>query len=416
VTTIEGGGTGVTEKLLTVLGEQFRASRIVQTGFSTQFEYMQNSRQFIVVAGNAAKTDINLALALGLSGRKERRLILVLPKGTEFSTLQRAPWLTGKARPQVYTYSGTRLNRCTVPTEQSTVEAFVERAKPKSLGEELRDATAPAYLGAHSDKVVQLVKWASSHPQLDPAHRKGMRSWQCNGQRVLTIRRTAGALKVEAGIHSSKEDGLPDSTFVGKKETLSTRQLTDITHAVEKGIARRIEETGDMHKADEHWLQAMIRRVPKIVGVEQPALREVPAWRPKSVKDASKKWSRGFIDLLGVDGNGDIRLVETKLAANADHMLILQGLDYYIWAQAYSKVLRERLGAPKRSRIIVHFVIGSTPEGALHVSKHAQAQVDSLTIPYRFQSVTNWFPTSDTPANPTSTLHDVGERLAAWTI
>jgi hypothetical protein len=41
---------------------------------------------------------------------------------------------------------------------------------------------------------------------------------------------------------------------------------------------------------------------------------------------------RGFIDLIGVDGHGDIRVVETKLAGNLDDLLILQGCHWWVGA------------------------------------------------------------------------------------
>ena len=67
--------------------------------------------------------------------------------------------------------------------------------------------------------------------------------------------------------------------------------------------------------------------------------------------DAHREWGRGFVDLLGLDGHGDIRIVETKLATNDDELLIFQGLDYYIWAQAYRATLRDRLGASPHATV-----------------------------------------------------------------
>ena len=64
--------------------------------------------------------------------------------------------------------------------------------------------------------------------------------------------------------------------------------------------------------------QAVIRRDPAIAGVEQPALRALPAWRPRSNRQGV---GRGYIDLAGLDGNGNVRIVETKLATNADDLL-----------------------------------------------------------------------------------------------
>jgi hypothetical protein len=103
-----------------------------------------------------------------------------------------------------------------------------------------------------------------------------------------------------------------------------------------------------------------------------------------------QEWGRGFIDLMGLDGAGDIRLIETKLAANSDDMLVFQGLDYYVWARAYLDVLKERLGAAKRAGLVVHYVIGATQAGTAKVSPYAAVHARSLEIPWRFQVVKGW--------------------------
>jgi hypothetical protein len=199
------------------------------------------------------------------------------------------------------------------------------------------------------------------------------------GQRVFSIAGPSGAPRFRAGIHSAEAATAP----------LEGATADGIVSKIQKGIADRIDKGGRMHKADEHWLQAVIRRHPWVVGIEQPALREVPAWRPQPV--AGSPWGRGFIDLFGLDGFGDMRLVETKLAANPDDMLVLQGLDYYVWACAYKKALAERLGASARARVVLHYVIGATPAGVIRVSPHAAAQADALAIPWRVQTVTTWY-------------------------
>lgn len=150
-------------------------------------------------------------------------------------------------------------------------------------------------------------------------------------------------------------------------------------------------------------------RNPKLVGVEQPALREFPAWRPRD--DAAREWGRGLIDLMGIDGHGDIRIVETKLAANADELLIPQGLDYYIWAQAYIGEVRQQLSAPPKSRIEIHYVIGANTSGSIHIAKHAPAQVTALIdeVPWRFQTVRDWFRHPDQPGRADTKLLGEGE-------
>jgi hypothetical protein len=126
---------------------------------------------------------------------------------------------------------------------------------------------------------------------------------------------------------------------------------------------------------------------PFIVGVEQPALRELPAWRPR---DTVQEWGRGYIDLLGLDGHGDIRIVETKLADNADDLLVLQGLDYFVWAKAYEHALRTRLGAAKNARLELHYVLGASAKtGDIKVSTCTEplaGALDPTAVRWRFQT------------------------------
>jgi hypothetical protein len=94
-----------------------------------------------------------------------------------------------------------------------------------------------------------------------------------------------------------------------------------------------------------------------------------------------------------VDGHGDIRVVETKLASNPDDLLVCQGLDYYIWAQAYRQALIGRLGAPDQAGFEIHYVIGDTTEGKIHRSAFLPAQTRNLdsSVRWRFQIIHNWF-------------------------
>ncbi|MDZ7727117.1 MAG: hypothetical protein U5Q44_02375 [Dehalococcoidia bacterium] len=43
--------------------------------------------------------------------------------------------------------------------------------------------------------------------------------------------------------------------------------------------------------------------------------------------------ARGFVDFVGVDIDGGLHVVETKIGP--DHMLGLQGIDYWAWVTAH---------------------------------------------------------------------------------
>jgi hypothetical protein len=229
------------------------------------------------------------------------------------------------------------------------------------------------------------------------------------GQKVLSIRGTRTGLAVTAGIHFSAPAQAPQALEIAKTATLDVGQLASIKQQVMAGVDHRLTGTPPIHRRDEHWLQAVIRRDPSLVGVEQPALRELPAWRP----GISKRWGRGYIDLIGIDGHGDVRVVETKVADNEDDLLVLQGLDYYIWATAYRDVLLQRLGAPSRSALEIHYVIGATAAGPPQLSKYARAQVKGLDegIRWRFQIVHDWYPGTTGPGAANSRLLAPGELL-----
>ena len=354
---------------------------------SARFAYFRNDEDFIVLCGEQEGADADRALAYGLSYLPNGcRLVLVLPKGAAFSTQQRAAWLREPHRPTVLVHDGHTVESAGRRSRAETVQALAERLDGDGgLAEELRRATAPVHLGGDDEELAGFVERVSRDRELDPAHRRGERSWHYRGQRVLSIRRMKEGLVVRAGIHSS-EPGSGFSVKLAPGHPFTSAMEREVWDHVRTGIeARRV---GQYKHPDEHWLQAIIRRRPELVGVEQPALREVPAWRPTATE---KHWSRGYIDLLGLDGVGDVRIVETKLSENSDEMLVLQGLDYYIWAQAYADVLRERLGAPKKAELVVHYVIGARPDGAVHVSPHARRHADLIDIPWRFQVISSWF-------------------------
>jgi hypothetical protein len=365
------------------------------TRWSKRFFYGCGKRdELVIIAGDQEGEKVDLALAYGLTYRGDQPLVLVLPEDRAFPTLQRAPWLETGAPLSVYVHNGRSVNQepQPLPKPEDTVER-VAQASGKSPEVDLRTAMAPPHFGTLSDDMVKLVEWATKHPILDPGHRQNERAWHCMGQRVLSMRRGAKEPTVRAGIHTTKT-GEPVYSEDDAGTAPAVKDLATIKEEVGKGIGERL--FGAYRDADEHWLQAVIRRDPTIVGVEQPALREIPAWRPVARKPKAGQpgaWGRGFIDIAGVDGQGNLRIVETKLAVNDDELLIFQGLDYYIWACAYREALLQRLGAPKDADIVVHYVIGDDPtSGAIRRSHFVDAQAAALSaIPWHVQTIHHWF-------------------------
>lgn len=115
---------------------------------------------------------------------------------------------------------------------------------------------------------------------------------------------------------------------------------------------------------------------------------------------------RGYLDMLGLDGDGNIQVVETKLAANDDQMLIFQGLDYYTWARAYDVALRHRLGAADSAQVKLCYLIGSTSDAVVKVSRYAQVNALDPSVPATFVAITNWFEPTDPANEPTLKVLD----------
>ena len=376
---------------------------------SDRFAYFADERRFVIVAGPQEGSYVDLAFAQGLEQRGSRRLVLILPKDHAFATLQRAPWFKAEARPEIYLHNGVTTHACDLPTQDETVKRL--DAKHQGSPEvELRKAATPAHLGARSDAVNDLVEWrpishcwtpatgAASDPGIAWARRCYRSRARRSGWPSLQASTTANRARLRFQSPSAKANSSDRRSWLPSRD------------GWEEATAARLTGSPPIHRPDEYWLQAVIRRSPGLVGVEQPALRELPAWRPGG-DGSAQSWGRGYIDLLGVDGHGDIRVVETKLASNPDDLLVCQGLDYYIWARAYRRVLIDRLGAADRAEFEIHYVIGDTTDGRIHLSRYLPAQARNLdsAVRWRFQTVHNWFVHPAQPECPSSRLFPGGE-------
>jgi hypothetical protein len=360
-------------------------------GRSDRFTYFEDDERLLVVAGPQEGDDVQLALAYGLTWAGARRLVLALPRENSTATRQRLPWFAEDRRPELWLHDASGVEAVPCHDRGATVRAVLERLGGVSPRAEFTAAATALRLGAAAGAVDLLVDWATRDERLDAAHRQNERSWHCSGQRVLSVRRTRSGLRLLAGIHGSSDDRAPLSLDLEHGRPLGEEEWFTVREAVEAGIARRLTPgEASLHRPDEHWLQSVLRRSPHLVGIEQPALREVPAWRPR---DNAKKWSRGYIDLMGLDGHGDVRLVETKLASNEDPLFVLQALDYLTWAHAYREPLTDRLGAGPGARLTLHLVVGADGDGRVGLSRYSHALLDALAddVPWSLQGVRDWF-------------------------
>lgn len=361
---------------------------------SRRFGYFGDAERFAVVVPDGVE-DVDWSLVHGLSERAGRRLLLLQPAGKAFSTLQRIPWLTAAARPDVWVHREGSVEKAPVVTRDETIERVRQWAVQKSAMEptpgpeaELRKASTPLHLGPDRQGASALAEWATSHPQLDASHRQGERAWHCAGQKVLSLTvRGKDEVIIRSGIHDRKRSASPD-LILHAQARLDPTELASLQASCLNGVQERL--LGKYRKADEHWLQLVLRRHPSLVGVEAPALREVPAWRPAG---AENTFGRSYLDLMGLDGHGDIRLVEATLAKSNDDMVLLQGLDYYAWATAYESAIKEKLSAPAKAQLRLHYVVGVAP-GASQILPPRVYQcveaIDSASVPFRFHLVRGW--------------------------
>ncbi len=165
---------------------------------SNRFAYFEDESRFLVVAGAQEGTDVQRALATGVAHRGDRQLVIALPAGYTNATQQRSAWLIDGARPQLYEYNDGVVSLLQPRTTGDTVDALLLKLGSDSPSAELAKASKPLYLGAQGDSVQRLVDWAATHPDLDSAHRRGVRSWQSNGQRVLTIQRAGSGIQASS--------------------------------------------------------------------------------------------------------------------------------------------------------------------------------------------------------------------------
>lgn len=373
------------EQLAEIVGAA-AGSRLPDSGRRTsRFVWFDDEDALTLVVGAQEAADVDLALALGLSTRAQRALRLVLPDGWHEPTLHRWAWLRDDLPLQVWVHAEGKAAPAERPTRAHTTAGLSGAEDP------------PLHLGERTGWVESLMRWAGEQPDLDASHRRDVRAWQCRGQRVLRIVRTGKGLEIVAGIDWGTNS--PHSTPEPLRLTgpLTHEQEQQLVSYVLEGCQQRL--AGVAHKADEHWLQAVLRRHPRVLGLEQPVLRELPAWRPSGQLGTKQPLprGRGFVDLAGLDATGSLLLVETKLGA--DDMLILQGLDYLVWAEANRDRLTQRLDCHRDVPFEIAYCVGGKGGGTPGWSAHTQAQLEALAedVRWHVQEVTGW--TGDAPAS-----------------
>ena len=349
---------------------------------SSRFAYFETSTRLIVASGPQEGSATELALVYGLALRGDLGLTLVLPRNAAAPSAIRAAWLDVPIQTLVYDTPDA-----VAPFEFGDRQTILEMFGPPSF------VDAVHHLGDRASWVEPLTVWAGAHPYLAPAHRPDNRSWHCRGLRVLKIARTPEGVALRAGIDYTEAEGKPAAAVtLNLTAPLTDDELDLCQERIDQAVDERYWDGGSMYKADEHWLQAVLREEPALAGVETPVLREVPALRCTGTgTDGTATWSRGYIDLLGADPQGSIRLIETKLGSY--DLLVLQGLDYYIWAQRHHSALARKLSLPDDAPLELHFVVGGKSGGSPALSRYVAAQLEALAedIHWRVHFIEDWF-------------------------
>jgi Restriction Endonuclease associating with ARP len=320
----------------------------------------------VVVGPQENQRDVDRALAYGLAHAGDRDLHLVLPGNKAYPTLARSPWIEVPLR--AWAYNDGACVEQVFPAPDEVLATYTDLLE-----------THRHVLQERAAWVQRLIAWADADPDLQPTHRKSYLAWQCQGMRVLKISRTKKGLRITAGIDYSKPKSEQQPALV---EDLDGETSAALVHRVISKAATAMADRLDRSSVgyQEHLLQGLLMGRPRDLGLVAMQ-REFPSYRPPR--------QRAYIDFLGIDAAGRIHVVETKIGN--DEMLVLQGLDYWIWATAHAESLATHFGVDATPTVTVDYVVAEPTEGDV-IGPYTAAQAEALagSIPWRFHEVTDW--------------------------
>jgi hypothetical protein len=336
---------------------------------SSLFRWYSDEDRLCVVAGDPTMgpltSDIGFAHALGHLG--DRDLIVVFPTAGADAVADRLPFLEISS------------------TCWAMSEAGLSRVQPRRPADVIA-AYAGMRGGSHDVSVATvwiepLLNSLASRPGLVEDDRKSYRTWQYKGRQVLTLR-MASATEAElvAGVNYS--DPRPDvdpPVVLRLSAAITSGELADVTDAIDRACKGR--DSGADQANAEHLLQERLRTEWKPLGLRSTPLREVPVRRPIGY---------GYIDLVGAGQDGRIHVIETKLGPF--DRLIVQGLDYWIWANANRSALCDLLALPPDAGVAIDYVVAEKEPGHGVIGSYTSGQAETLqgAIRWRFTTVRNW--------------------------
>jgi len=229
--------------------------------------------------------------------------------------------------------------------------------------------------------VQELASWLGAQSEIDVEHRKTYAAWKCAGKIVLRIGKSRGKLNLSAGIQYSDPEKAP--VKITCSEALSEDDLSRLKAGVSGAVDAMPKGMGGLYP--EHRLQSTIaRQVQPILGLAAQPVPEYPAWRPYV-----RPHGRAFLDFLGVDEKGTLRCLETEVGG--DVMMVLQGLDYWIWATANWDALAPEFGLDDCPKVEVDFLISEKGTDEW-LGPYSEAQSNALApeVIHRFWKISSW--------------------------
>jgi hypothetical protein len=335
---------------------------------STLFHWLGDADRLCVIARDPAMKpqdcDVGFSHALGHLG--DRDLTVVFPAAGARAVAERLPFLEVPARAFVLTDAGAEMLQPLRPAD--VIASF------RGIRGGTHDVTKAMAL------VAPLLAWLTTQSDLVQDDRKSYRTWQYKGRQVLTLRvGSSGQVDLLAGVNYSDPAPGHEPLRLPLTEQITDAQLAQVQSAI--AIARAGKDSGADAANAEHLLQERLRRDWKLLGLRAPPLREVPVRRPVGY---------GYIDLLGAGKDGRVRVIETKLGPF--ERLVVQGLDYWIWASANTSDIAEWLELPADAGIDIEYVVAEKTPGYGVIGSYTSGQAEAIqgSIRWRFTTIRDW--------------------------
>jgi hypothetical protein len=236
----------------------------------------------------------------------------------------------------------------------------------------------PPVLPAWAEGLDSISRWCQAHG-LQRADRKSYVAWHHGGRKIVQVDVRGKTLSLSVGVHAKvRPERFKAAASTGTFQAASKEELdalwAGLIPVAEQAIEHR--SSGGDAENQEHRLQAALANQWGLA-IDQ---REFPARRPYG--------GSGFIDLLRVNGTS-VEVVETKLGF--DERLLLQGIDYVVWAQGNADLLRDHFKLVADPKVKLRLIVGNpTTQPALLARWAGQRQHLSHDLDVEWQEMPDW--------------------------